>query len=665
MRLDLEPRNVILTSTAEEKPIRVIGYNALGEEVPFTNQLIDWVVGNQDAAGQVQYRVDPTDPAQVRAEDPDTYYRRGLLALLNRMGRDHPRYDEAVGYQQHLLAAVQEMQRHGDSPARQHTREALIAHLDTLASSVVSYSFDELCQLNVPRPERDEKYVIPLANLVRIGWYLSPLGVVLGVAGFARWWWRGLTRASWLFLVIGLVGTFFYVRQTYGTSEQTYIYILRRFVAITYPTFSLGIAGALAVPWLSPTRTAGSLPHRVLHLGQDLGQWTAGIALVIFFLWTGRTLYRHVEYAGALRQIEHLAGHFDPGDVVLFRGGAPVHAQSRDIPDLVTTPLQGAFGLNALTIKSNEPGTYANSLAAQVRRWQHGGRAVFLALSASGGDFVLPGFALRPVGQWALNLPEFEQLTDQKPYNVARLTLPFAIYRLDADGPQGSGEKGEDDEDGQGEQAVGEKRGDPPAPLSPTDFAAQVRGFYLPEHSERPERPSRPAEASPAPPPGHNSYAWAWTNGDALLRLPWEAASGTAARTPERAHWCSGWQGGRARLTWGRPACVSRCWPKQPRGRPPPAMRFLSVVAPSAATWQPTGFRSVDRRGFSRRRAMCCSTWKAKRGCPPAKTRTSTTGEGWGYSSGGPRWRSAMGDGPLPRIPVSGYPGCLPCGYRI
>lgn len=443
----------------------------------------------------------PPDPAQVRAEAPYAYYRRGTLALLNRMGRDHPRYDEAVVYQQRLLEAVREMQRHGDSPTRQREREDLISHLDTLTASVGDggYSFDELCRLNVPTPRRDEKYVIPLANLVRVGWYLSPLGVVLGVVGFARWWWRGLNRASWLFLVIGVVGTFFYVRQTYGTSEQTYIYILRRFVAITYPTFSLGIAAALALPWLE--RSPRALP-RVLYFGQNLGQWAAGIGLVVFFAWTGRTLYRHVEYAGALHQIDHLARQFDTSDVVLFRGGAPVYGQFRDVPDLVTTPLQGGFGLNALTIKSREPATYADPLAAQVRTWQQEGRDVFLALSASGGDFRLPGFVFHPVQQWTLSVPEFEQLTDQKPHNVARLTLPFTIYRVDPDADQGKG------------------KADQTMRLDPTDFAAQVRGFYLPEYPPAP----RPADNHGALPPGRPSYAW--TDGDALLRLPWEPGSG-------------------------------------------------------------------------------------------------------------------------------------------
>ncbi|NJL33729.1 MAG: hypothetical protein HC893_07570 [Chloroflexaceae bacterium] len=61
-----------------------------------------------------------------------------------------------------------------------------------------------------PPPGGDPRRMIPLANLVRIGWYLSPLGIVLGVVGYALWCWRNLTRASWFVLLVGFLGTFFF-----------------------------------------------------------------------------------------------------------------------------------------------------------------------------------------------------------------------------------------------------------------------------------------------------------------------------------------------------------------------------------------------------------------------------------------------------------------------
>ena len=328
----------------------------------------------------------------------------------------------------------------------------------------------------------NEKYRIPLANFVRVGWYLSPLGIALGCAGYALWWRRGLTAASWLFLSVSLLGTFFYVRQTYGTGEQHYIYILRRFVPITYPALSLGMAyalGALAAAGAARWRSA----PRLLGAGMLGAAVALGALQLAFFAVTNRPIFFHTEYRGALAQLDTLARQFRPGsDVLLLRGGAPIHAQSRDIPDLVATPLRFAYGLDAFAVKSAQPGNYAADLALQAGHWRAAGREVYLLLSASGGSFALPGFDLEPAGAFTLDLPEFEQLTDQKPRNVSRLTLPFTIYRLVPGAP--------------GAVAT------PVPPLLPDAFAAQVSGFYRPE-------------ATPA------GRAYAWTNGDAILRLPW------------------------------------------------------------------------------------------------------------------------------------------------
>ena len=331
----------------------------------------------------------------------------------------------------------------------------------------------------------NEKYRIPLANFVRVGWYLSPLGVVLGCVGYALWWRRGLNAASWLFLSVSLVGTLFYVRQTYGTGEQHYIYILRRFVPIAYPALSLGMAYGLVV-----LATAGG--RRIRANRRVPGAALVGVAVTLgllqlaFFVVTNRPIFWHSEYRGAVAQLSQLAARFTPGrDVLLLRGGAPIHAQSRDIPDLVATPLRFAYGLDAFAVKSMQPGNYAADLALQARRWRAAGREVYLLLSASGGSFALPGFTLEPAGAFTLDLPEFEQLTDQKPRNVARLTLPFAIYRLVPGAP--------------GTVATAT------LPLAPDAFAAQVVGFYRPEVAD--------------------GIGYAWTNGDATLRLPWPAAA--------------------------------------------------------------------------------------------------------------------------------------------
>jgi hypothetical protein len=318
-----------------------------------------------------------------------------------------------------------------------------------------------------------EKFGIAQANLVRVGWYVSPLGIVLGVAGFALWWRRGMSRAAWLFLAIGLIETVFWVRQSYGTSDQSYIYILRRYMPQVYPALCLGIAYALVA---LARQTTDNRQRRRWSLAAAAA---LGLALIGFLAVTNRGIYRHVEYGGALAQIEAIAARFGPRDVLLL------HSGSRDEPDLVATPLRFAFGVDAFTIKSSQPERYAPQIARYIRRWQEQGRTVYMIFGASGG-FGLPGLRYVPDGRLTLqHLEEFEQLTDQKPNNVQDFNLDFAVYRVEVDDTTASAA---------------------PEAILVDNYAAQLRGFY------RPERIA--------------GVDLAWTKGDALLRLPWPRDGG-------------------------------------------------------------------------------------------------------------------------------------------
>jgi len=173
-----------------------------------------------------------------------------------------------------------------------------------------------------------------------------------------------------------------------------------------------------------------------------------------------------------------IADRFGRRDVLLF------HRRSRDEPDLVTTPLTYAFGIDAFTIKSTRPDQYAPQLARYVRRWQEQGRTVYLIFGASGG-MGLPGFQYSSAGRMALHLREFEQLTNQKPQNVQDFNLDFAIYRLET-----------------AARALSAAM----TTVAVDDYAAQLRGFYHPEQIA--------------------GTALAWTQSEALLRLPWPQDSG-------------------------------------------------------------------------------------------------------------------------------------------
>ncbi len=318
-------------------------------------------------------------------------------------------------------------------------------------------------------PNEQQQRVVVLANLVRLGWYLSPLGVLLGGAGLVGWIARDLNRRSALVLLIAVAYGGFYIRDTYGTAEQTYIYIARRFLSGALPAFTLGSAWLVSA-WLTARR-------RWLQL---VGAGSLAL-LLLFLVGTGWRAVRHVEYAGALDTLAAFADQIEPNAVVIMRGG------DRDAPSNVATPLRYTFNRDVLVAYSPNPLLYRDLLAAQIERWETEGRPVYLLLGSNGGVLNFPGWEPVDRGLFEMDLPEWQQLQNQKPFTYGWIHFNYRLYALEPAAPQLS-------------QA--------PVELALTDYRWQLRGFYPPETDRLGQQ-------------------YAWTDGAAALILPPRAVSST------------------------------------------------------------------------------------------------------------------------------------------
>lgn len=92
----------------------------------------------------------------------------------------------------------------------------------------------------------DETPLDRSANLVKVGWYVSPVGLMLAVLGVVVVLRRKLTIAHLFFLGASLLFAYVYVEELY--SNPHYIYTMRRYVPLVIP--ALMILAALALTWL-------------------------------------------------------------------------------------------------------------------------------------------------------------------------------------------------------------------------------------------------------------------------------------------------------------------------------------------------------------------------------------------------------------------------------
>lgn len=345
------------------------------------------------------------------------------------------------------------------------------------------------------------------ANLVRLGWYWSPLGVLLIALGAALLIARDLNRLTGGLLAFALVHTLIFVNETY--TDDKYIYALRHYVPVVMPIFALFAAYAVWNLWPTPrllpeagrgvgrtaVRPSGS-PFRVPSGQYGEGGWgvrlstlarivgcTAAALLVLFFVATRAGTWTVRRYSGVEAQLGQIARQFPENSLLLFSG-------DRDQSHLLATPFQFIYGRTSFVISTNNPN--GDLLEAWLTR-ESATRPVYVLMGNDGGKLFLPHARLTPEQRFGpaftVTLNDFESLQLQKPHNPQRNDLRYTVYRFQ---PAGS---------------------DPPLGAPPLTITAgqadeqyNVAGFYGIEHDQG------------------DPTLYRWTGPTALLRVPWTAS---------------------------------------------------------------------------------------------------------------------------------------------
>ena len=248
--------------------------------------------------------------------------------------------------------------------------------------------------------------------LVRLGWYLSPLGMVLGVAGLLRALWKRLNGGTAYFFAVLPSSARSSAPETF--TDATYPYSLRRFLPVVIP--GLMMLAAYALGWIG--REAGRRGKRWRPRAAPAAR--LGGSRRALTLLPGHRLGDHQPHRGSRGggPGHALAARFpDPAQTVLL------FSNERDEPYVAATPLEYIFGINCFLA---EPALRLGSTTASPM-----GRA---ALADAG----LPGRRgarherrqARPAGlharalrrrggpEWSYDVPELEQLDSQKPKNI-------------------------------------------------------------------------------------------------------------------------------------------------------------------------------------------------------------------------------------------------------
>jgi 4-amino-4-deoxy-L-arabinose transferase-like glycosyltransferase len=247
-------------------------------------------------------------------------------------------------------------------------------------------------------------------NLVRLGWYLSPLGIALGALG-AAWLLRdGLTERTWPMIGVGIFFSLLYVYRTYNNPHH--IYVMRRYVPVVFPFASLCVAYVLVR--LSDWQGWG----RALAIGLALAQ----VGLLVY---TGRVAIRQVDYAGGVEQFRAFAALIPPDAIVLFNDDEPVGTAG-----IFGTPLAYLDGRTVIDLQEDR--LDLDRLDALTGGWLAAGRPVIVVEGPSRVSGLCDRWACRPFGVGRFDMPALEASYEHFPTEIVRWQYALDVYGVDA-----------------------------------------------------------------------------------------------------------------------------------------------------------------------------------------------------------------------------------------
>ncbi len=187
-------------------------------------------------------------------------------------------------------------------------------------------------------PSGNEIPLLNGQNWLRMGWYLTPLGVLLSTLGLA---WIVLKK-SWgrygLFLSVGVLTTIQYIYNIFNTPYH--IYAMRRYVPIVIPM--LMIYAAVAI-----TAVARARPRKYAQLAG--GALT--LALVGGMIYQARFVLPQQDYAGAIEQIAALNEQLAPNALIIIN-----EPSGGGFADQIGVPLRFIYGHDVATIRETGDG---------------------------------------------------------------------------------------------------------------------------------------------------------------------------------------------------------------------------------------------------------------------------------------------------------------------
>jgi hypothetical protein len=179
--------------------------------------------------------------------------------------------------------------------------------------------------------------ILDSQNWVRIGWYITPLGLALATLGLVQIVRRESLRRLSVFLAVGVLTIIQYVYNIFNTPYH--IYAMRRYVPIVLPMLMIYASVALAAVWRA----------------RRWSRWVAGgltVILMAGLIYQSRFVLPIREFEGAVDQLTALNARLLPNSIVVIS-----EPSESALADNFGVPLRFMFNHDVATIRTDDAAT--------------------------------------------------------------------------------------------------------------------------------------------------------------------------------------------------------------------------------------------------------------------------------------------------------------------
>ena len=293
---------------------------------------------------------------------------------------------------------------------RSAVRVALV--LGVCALAVYAYYVRPMGTLtSVPVESLSSHVAYDVANrqsFIRLGWYVTPLGLLIGVLGLAMMAGGAANRRNAVLVVVAVIDTIWYLYDAKIT--PVHFWTARRWLPLVVPGFVL--FGSYFLVWLG-ARLRWRWPAAVVPAG-------FGFVVLISSISANAPFVRHTEYRGAVEQVGALAAQFPENSAVLF--------DEDDVGLRLAGPLQLIWGRPSFVVWKD---SQARSAVGQaVAYWRQQGRQVYWVRSEKSGDTQPSGLQLVRMSSVLIDLPEALVTQNRRPSAIGEFRVPIRVYQV-------------------------------------------------------------------------------------------------------------------------------------------------------------------------------------------------------------------------------------------